>query len=89
MKKMFALVMCSLVLTFSAVSAGAYASPSVNGSDVDSSSNSTSTSNNNNNSNNTVTSPKTGNTGVYAVLMAAAAAVFGGVAFGAKRKLKD
>lgn len=86
MKKMFALVLCFLVLTFSAVSAGAYASPSVNGSDVDSSN---STSNNNNNSNNTVTSPKTGNTGMYAVLMAAAAAVFGGVAFGAKRKLKD
>lgn len=90
MKKMFAVLLSSLVLVSGAISASAFESPGVanNGNGkVDNNGNGTSQNNNNNNSNSN--SPKTGATSTFAVLMAGAALAFGGVAASAKKKISE
>ena len=85
MKKLFVLLLSSLLLVYGSISASAYGSDNVNNKD-----NSKTDSNGNGSSSNTSsTSPKTGATSTYAILMAGAALAFGGVAAGAKKKLGE
>lgn len=86
MKKLVVLVLSVLILAFGSVSASAYDSPILHDTDTENVSSSNSSSNNSSSA--TATSPKTGASGMYAVLMAAAAFAFGGVAFSAKKKLE-
>lgn len=101
MRKLFVLFLCALMMVLGSVSAAAFASPDVVDTDTErtSDTDTSSTGGNggnggnggtsSNGGNSTTTSPKTGVSTTYAVLMAAAGFVFSGAAVKAKKKLSE